>query len=159
MNSNTQPSTCETNALTDCANASVLVVIYLYPNVTTPAGSYDVPFYQTCDFTDTCKHQNARITNKETWAILQYFKLVCMAAYLRLFVCVCLYGFSCPTREIFTHIETSPYRWRAATFELCSALMAIEQWRFFCVSHLLWHGVFVYIGHLRGPVTFTHISQ
>ena len=29
-----------------------------------------------------------------------------------------------------------------ANFDLCSALMAIEQWGFFSVSHLLWHGTF-----------------
>ena len=44
-------------------------------------------------------------------------------------------------------------RWRAANFDLCSALMAIEQWGFFSVLHLLWHGASVYDGHLRGPVT------
>ena len=32
------------------------------------------------------------------------------------------------------------YRWRAANFYLCSALMAIEKWMFFSVLHLLWHG-------------------
>ena len=32
------------------------------------------------------------------------------------------------------------YRWRAAHFDLYSALMAIEQWGFFSVPHLLWHG-------------------
>ena len=29
------------------------------------------------------------------------------------------------------------YRWRVANFDLCSALMAIEQWGFVSVSHLL----------------------
>ena len=38
---------------------------------------------------------------------------------------------------------------------LCSALMAIEQWGFFSVPFLLWHGASVYNGHLRGPVTLT----
>ena len=41
--------------------------------------------------------------------------------------------------------------WRAANFDLCSALMAIEHWGFFNVQHLLWHGASVYNGHLRGP--------
>ena len=50
------------------------------------------------------------------------------------------------------------YRWRAANFDLCSALMAIEQWGFFSVPHLLWHGAPVYNGHLRGPVTLTPIA-
>ena len=39
------------------------------------------------------------------------------------------------------------YRWRAANFDLCSALLAIEQWWSFSVSHLLWHGASVYNGH------------
>ena len=47
------------------------------------------------------------------------------------------------------------YRWWVANFDLCSALMAIEQWGFFCVLHLLWQGVSVYNGHLRGPMTLT----
>ena len=50
-------------------------------------------------------------------------KVVC------LFVCffVCLFrGFS-PTRGFFTHMETSPLPVKAANFDICSALMAIEQ--------------------------------
>ena len=37
------------------------------------------------------------------------------------------------------------YRWRAANFDLhvCSALMAIEQWEFFSVPYLLWHGAVI----------------
>ena len=34
-------------------------------------------------------------------------------------------------------------RWRAANFNLCSALMAIGQWGFFSVRHLLGHGTSV----------------
>ena len=44
-------------------------------------------------------------------------------------------------------------RLRAANFDLCSALMAIEQWGFFNVPHQPRHGPTVYYGHLRGPVT------
>ena len=44
-------------------------------------------------------------------------------------------------------------RWRAANFDLYSALMVNEQWGFFSVLHLLWHGASVYNGHFRGPVT------
>ena len=51
------------------------------------------------------------------------------------------------------------YLWRAANFDLWSALMAIEQWGFFSVPHLLWHGVSIYNGHLRGPVTLTPIAE
>ena len=46
-------------------------------------------------------------------------------------------------------------RWRAAIFDLCSALMAIEQWGFLNVPHLLRHVPTVYNGHLRGSVTLT----
>ena len=45
------------------------------------------------------------------------------------------------------------YRRRAANFDLCSALA--EQWGFFSVPHLLWHGASVYYSHLRWPVTLT----
>ena len=40
-------------------------------------------------------------------------------------------------------------------FDLYLALVAIEQWGFFSVPHLLWHGSSVYVGHLWGPVTLT----
>ena len=50
-------------------------------------------------------------------------------------------------------------RWRAANFDLCSALMTIEQWGFFNVPHLLWHEPTVYNGHLRGPVTISPVSE
>ena len=37
--------------------------------------------------------------------------------------------------------------------------MAIEQWEFFSVPHLLWHGTSVYNGQLRGPVILTPIAE
>ena len=49
-------------------------------------------------------------------------------------------------------------RWRAAKFDVCSALTAIEQWGFFSVLHVLWHGASFYSG-LRGPVTLTPIAE
>ena len=62
-------------------------------------------------------------------------------------------GFFVPL-EIFSLIWRRHHcRWRAANFDLISALKAIEQWGFFCVPHLLWHGASVYNGHLQGPVT------
>ena len=64
-----------------------------------------------------------------------------------------------PTREFFIHLETSPLPAMAVNFDRCSALMAIMQWRFFSVPHLLWLGAFVYNGHLRGPVTLTPIAK
>ena len=43
------------------------------------------------------------------------------------------------------------YRWRAANFDLCSELMAIEQWGFFSVPHLLWHGSSIIMVIFEGP--------
>ena len=40
---------------------------------------------------------------------------------------VCLFGVYRPTRQFFTYMETSPLRGRAANYDLCSALMAIDQ--------------------------------
>ena len=51
------------------------------------------------------------------------------------------------------------YRWRAANFGPCSALMTIELWRFFSMPHLLWRRASVYNGHLREPVTLTTIAE
>ena len=59
----------------------------------------------------------------------------------------------------FTHMETSPCRWRAAYFDLCLTLMDIEQWGFLSVSHLLWHEASVYNGHLLEPVALTPIAE
>ena len=62
--------------------------------------------------------------------------------------------------SISTHMETSPLRWRASNSDLvCSALMALEQWGFFSMPHLLWHGTFVCNDHLREPVTLTPIAE
>ena len=53
----------------------------------------------------------------------------------------------------FFHSNVTIASERAANFDLCSALMAIEQWGFFSMPHLLWHGASVYNGHLLRPVT------
>ena len=53
---------------------------------------------------------------------------------------VCLGFFFRLTREFFTHKETSPLPVKVCKDLVCSALMAIEQWGFFSMSHLLWHG-------------------
>ena len=81
---------------------------------------------------------------------------------------LCLFVFR-PTREFSTHfftfLETSPFVYLLVPLEYISlirrrhhckillAIMAIEQWGFYSVPHLLWHGAFVFNGHLRGPVT------
>ena len=79
---------------------------------------------------------------------------------------VCLYiwffggGVYRPIRKFFTHIETSPLPVKGCKFwPICSTLMAIEQWGFFSVLHLLWHGASVYNGHLRGPMTLKPITE
>ena len=71
-------------------------------------------------------------------------------------VCLFVWSFSSHSR-IFSLIWRRHHcRWRAANFDLCSALMAIEQWGFFSVPHLLWQGVSVYNG---GPVTLAPIAE
>ena len=72
------------------------------------------------------------------------------------FVCV---GFTIPLENFSLIRRRHHYRRRAANFDLCSALMVIEQWGFFSVSHLLWYGASFYNGHLRGPVTLTPIAE
>ena len=51
------------------------------------------------------------------------------------------------------------YRWRVSNLDLYSALMAIEQWGFYSVAHLLWHGSSIFNGHLRGPVTISPVAE
>ena len=64
------------------------------------------------------------------------------------FVC-CLVVFFGPTWQFFIH----HYWWWTSNFDLCSATKANEQWRFFSMPNLLWHGASVYNGHLRGSMT------
>ena len=64
----------------------------------------------------------------------------------------CLFVVFRPTREFFNHMETLYLSAKGFEFELCSALIAIEQWWFFSVPPL-WHEDSVYNGHLRGPET------
>ena len=75
--------------------------------------------------------------------ILQYFCLFCLIVWFFWGGGVYSYGDVSITGE-----------W-AHVFDLYLALVAIEQWRFFSVPHLLWHGSSVYVGHLWGPVTLT----
>ena len=67
---------------------------------------------------------------------------------LCLFVCL---GFIVPLQNFSLIWRRHHYWWRAANFDLCSALMAIEQWRFFSMPHLELHGASV-------PVTLTPSS-
>ena len=64
-----------------------------------------------------------------------------------LFICL---GYFVPL-ENFSYIWRLHHcRWRAANFDLCPALMVIEQWEFFSVPHLLWHGASICNDYLRG---------
>ena len=85
---------------------------------------------------------------------------------------VCLFVLR-PTRKIFTHLETSPLHWKAIelnpysalrTFKAIkfnpqSALRTIQQWEFFNVPHLLWHGPTLCNGHLRSHICFRAFSS
>ena len=72
---------------------------------------------------------------------------------------VSVFGVHVPLQNFSLMWRRHHYRWRAANFNLCLALMAIEQWTFFSMLHLLWHRTSVYNGHLQGPVTLTPISE
>ena len=72
---------------------------------------------------------------------------------------VCLFVFFVPLENFSFIWRRHHCWWRASNVDLCSALMAIRQWGFFSVPHLLWHGASVYNGHLRGPVTLTSIAE
>ena len=68
-------------------------------------------------------------------------------------ILVSLFGVCCPPLRIFVLI----WRWRAAKFDICSALMAIEQWGFFSVQ--LWQGTSVNNVHLRGPMALKPVAE
>ena len=79
------------------------------------------------------------------WVVFMHISIT----WLMTLVCFGVYR---PTREFFTHMDTSPLLVKGCK---CSALMAIEQWGFFSVPHLLRHGPTLYNDHPRGPVTHT----
>ena len=55
---------------------------------------------------------------------------------------VCLFGGFRPTREFFTHLEKRPVK--GFKFWPMLGTLAIEQWGFFSVPHLLWHRASIY---------------
>ena len=75
------------------------------------------------------------------------------------YVCLFALGFIVPIENFSLIWRCHHYRWRAANFDIRSTCMAIEQWGFFSVPHLLWHGASVYDGHIRGPVTLKPIAE
>ena len=74
-----------------------------------------------------------------------------------MFVCSC--GFSSYFRIFHSYGDITIAGAGASNFDQCSTLMAIEQWGFFSVPHLLWHGTSVYNGHLREHVNLTPLAQ
>ena len=74
-------------------------------------------------------------------------------------MCVCFESFSSHSRIVHSYGDLTNDQWKVTHFCLCSALMTIEQWGFFSVPHLLWHGASVYNGHLQGPKTLTPIAE
>ena len=75
---------------------------------------------------------------------------------------VCLFfvwGFSSHSRVLHSYGDVIIAGEGLKFFYLYSALMAIEQLRFFIVPHLLWHEESVYNGHIRGPLTLTPIAE
>ena len=54
---------------------------------------------------------------------LNNYQLYCLFVFLFVCLFVCLFVVYRPTRKFFTYMETSPL----PNFDLCSALMAIEQ--------------------------------
>ena len=61
---------------------------------------------------------------------------VIASSYWERFVCL---GFFVPLEYFSLLWRRHRCRWRAANYDMCPALMAIEQWEFFDVPHLLWH--------------------
>ena len=53
---------------------------------------------------------------------------------------------------------TITMQWKASNLTFAPHFMAIEQWGFLSVPHLLWHRASVYNGHLQGPVTLTPVA-
>ena len=74
---------------------------------------------------------------------------------------VCFFGFIVPLENCSLIWRRHHYRWRATNFDIILAVMPIEQWEFFRVSHLLWHVASIYNDndHLRGPLTLTLIAK
>ena len=114
-----------------------------------------IPFVSKT-FTILSEVWNILVINwKDGDSLFSYFVILC------LIVCFFLFGvyFIVPLENFSLIWRRHHYRWRVANFDLCSALMIIEQWGFFNVPHLLWHGASGYYGIVRGPVTLTPIAE
>ena len=72
---------------------------------------------------------------------------------------VCLFEVFRPTREFFTHMETSPLPVKGCKFWPMLGTHGHWAGGFFSVPHLMWHGSSVYNGHFWGLVTLTPIAE
>ena len=99
-----------------------------------------------------------RFKNEIRYVLPLLYLLMLRNVHVTCALIVCL-GFIVPLKNFFTHIGRHHYQLKAANFDLCSALMVIEQWGFFSVPQILWHGATLYESHLRGPVTLTPIAE
>ena len=70
---------------------------------------------------------------------------------------VCLFEVLRSTRDFSLIWWRHHYWWRASNFDLHSALLTKEQWGFFSVPHLLWHGTSVYNGHV--PLSIYAVAE
>ena len=86
-----------------------------------------------------------------------FFKIYISMAENSLWLCLC--GVYFPLENVSLLWRRHHCPWRAVNFDLCSALMAIEQWGLFNLPQLLCHGPTHYNGYLRGPVTHTPVVQ
>ena len=68
-------------------------------------------------------------------------------------------GFFVPVDNFSLIWRRHHYRWRSANVDVYSVFMAIEQWGFFSVPHLMWHGPTLYSCHFRGPVALTPVAE
>ena len=89
------------------------------------------------------------------WVCIYTHVLILVPFYKRLMLCLFALGFFPPTRDFFTRMETSPLPVKGCKFWPMLDTHGHEQWGFFSVPHILWHGASVYNGHLRGPIKLT----
>ena len=102
-------------------------------------------------------HPFITVISEDTWYLHQLSSVWRWSCHYLVFFS--LFEVFRPTREFFTHLETSPLLVQGCNFDMCSALMAIEQWGFLSVPHLLCHRASVYNGHLREPATITPVAE
>ena len=83
-----------------------------------------------------------------------------LCVFLVFFFGLFVWGFTSRLRIFHSYRDTTSAGEGLQIFNLIfSALVAIEQWGFLNVQHLLWHRASVHNYHLRGPVTFTPVAE